>query len=159
VKLLIDGNNLLHASDVFPHGGDRSPAAAQHALVAALSAAWSASERKSAIIVFDGSGGVSSTSSDGPQIYFPRRRQDADEVLEELLQAEREPQRLLVVSSDHRIQRAARQAGAKYLDSEDYWQRLRRVVASPSEETVEKPESPSEAEVQKWLKSFRDPQS
>ena len=164
MKLLIDGNNLLHASDVFPHGRDRSLGAAQRALVEALTAMWTASEQSTAVIVFDGSGGtkhgslateIAAEQSDRPRILFPNRKQDADDVLEALLRAEREPTRLLVVSSDHRIQRAARQAGAKYIDSEDYWREVRRLPVDAPRVTDEKPATPDEGEVQAWLKTFR----
>lgn len=164
MKLLIDGNNLLHASDVFPDGRDRSLGAAQRALVAALTAKWTASELNTAVIVFDGNGGakhgsqvteIAAESSDRPRVLFPNRKQDADDVLESFLRAEREPTRLLVVSSDHRIQRAARQAGAKYIDSEAYWREIRRPPVEATEVPDDRQQTPDEGEVQAWLKKFQ----
>jgi hypothetical protein len=38
---------------------------------------------------------------------------------------------LLVVSSDHRVQRAARRRGAKFMDSDTWWAELRRPVNKP----------------------------
>src|SRR6188768_4015672 len=85
---------------------------------------------------------------------FSRGGQDADALLEDLIAAERAPRELLVVSSDHRIQRAARQRGAKYADSDEWLRELhsRRPL------TTSKPEGPSQssAELQQWLAEFGD---
>jgi hypothetical protein len=60
----------------------------------------------------------------GLAVRFARRGGTADELLEELIAAEPDPRNLLVVSSDHRVQRAARQRGAGYTDSEPWYAEL-----------------------------------
>jgi predicted RNA-binding protein with PIN domain len=57
----------------------------------------------------------------GLAVRFSRRGTSADELLEDLIAAESDPRNLLVVSSDHRVQRAARQRGASYTDSEPWY--------------------------------------
>jgi predicted RNA-binding protein with PIN domain len=57
----------------------------------------------------------------GLAVRFARRGGTADELLDELIAAEPDPRNLQVVSSDHRVQRAARQRGAQYADSEAWW--------------------------------------
>jgi predicted RNA-binding protein with PIN domain len=54
-------------------------------------------------------------------VRFAVRGRTADELLEELIAAEADPRNLLVVSSDHRVQRAARQRGAQYTDSQPWY--------------------------------------
>jgi predicted RNA-binding protein with PIN domain len=49
----------------------------------------------------------------GLKVRFSRRGGTADELLEEMIAAEPDPRHLLVVSSDHSDQRAARQRGAE----------------------------------------------
>jgi predicted RNA-binding protein with PIN domain len=68
----------------------------------------------------------------GLAVRFARRGGSADELLEELIAAEPDPRNLLVVSSDHRVQRAARQRGASFADSENWHRQLRADVAGPS---------------------------
>lgn len=158
MQLLIDGNNLLHASDVFPAGTDRSEYAAQQALVTALEAGLSKSEARQTVIVFDGRGAEERFPSDGIRVQHPRRGQEADDVIEQLLAQAAEPKRVLVVSSDHRVQRAARQVGASPIDSEVYWQQWKRArqksPASPGSDADDKPAIPGENEVEQWLKMF-----
>jgi len=57
-------------------------------------------------------------------VRFARRGGTADELLEELIAEEPDPRNLLVVSSDHRVQRAARQRGAEFVDSDIWWREL-----------------------------------
>jgi hypothetical protein len=59
-------------------------------------------------------------------ILFSPRKGSADDVLEELIEAEADPRNLIVVSSDHRIQRAARRRKATYLDSQDWLAAIRQ---------------------------------
>jgi len=49
-------------------------------------------------------------------------------VLEELIEAEADPRHLTVVSSDHRIQRAARRRKAIFVDSDAWLGELRRRI-------------------------------
>ena len=80
---------------------------------------------------------------DGMTVHFARRHSDADEMIEELLEECKAPKSLHVVSSDHRVQRAARQHGAGYVDSEQWFAELqaaRRKRDARSEDARAKPE-------------------
>jgi predicted RNA-binding protein with PIN domain len=95
----------------------------------------------------------------GMTVRFAPRRSDADTLIEELIASNRAPRRLVVVSSDHRIQRAARRRRAKPVDS-DVWlaelaRRRRQRQASAPADTDSKPPDPLPAdEVQFWLQRF-----
>lgn len=122
MALLIDGYNLLHASGIFPAGGSPTLERARVALLDFLAERLPAKEFARTTIVFDAvqapPGLPRELSHSGLAVRFARRGGSADELLEELIAAEPDPRNLTVVSSDHRVQRAARQRGALFIDSE-----------------------------------------
>jgi len=137
MSLLIDGYNLLHASDVFPP--DNVPPTLEQARLALLDFLAENLPAKlipRTIIVFDATGAPPGLPREmthrGLTVRFARRGGTADELLEELIDAEPDPRNLLVVSSDHRVQRAARQRGARFTDSEVWWRDA--LVIQPREE-------------------------
>lgn len=127
MRLLIDGYNLLHATDLFGSGKSAGTLqGSRDALLAYLAAALSASERRRATIVFDAAGAPpglpKTTHYDHLNVQYARDFADADALIEDIIERHSAPRGLLVVSSDHRVQRAARSRGAKYVDS-DLWYR------------------------------------
>jgi hypothetical protein len=81
-------------------------------------------------------------------------------MLEALIEAHPAPKSLLVVSSDHRVQRAARHSGATYIDS-DQWYAERQSEQrnrGEAEKRAAKPrQNPTPDEVNYWVKRFADP--
>ncbi len=128
--LLIDGYNLLHASGVFGAGGRTSLESSREALLDWLGDVLSHAQRARTTIVFDARcappGLPRSTQKHGISVRFARRRQDADEVIEQLIERHSAPRQLVVVSSDHRLHRAARRRRAQAVDSEVWVARIRR---------------------------------
>jgi uncharacterized protein len=138
MSLLIDGYNLLHASDIFPSASE--PATLERSRLALLDFLVDALPPKllaKTIVVFDAASAPPVLPREvvhrGLAVRFARRGGSADELLEELISSEPDPRNLLVVSSDHRVQRAARQRGAEYTDSEPWLAKLRteRNAADP----------------------------
>lgn len=91
------------------------------------------------------------------ELIYSGRGRSADQVIQEMVEADSAPRRLLVVSSDREIQKAARRRRAKVLASAE----LIRVLASPPPPMTEsKPGSRvgnatlSAAEVKRWLEQF-----
>jgi len=163
MPLLIDGYNLLHATGIFgqgtgPGGFERS----RRALLEFLAQSLRLRERRSTTVVFDASqappGLPSQLSHEGITIYFSRHHTEADDLIEELIEAAKNPKRLTVVSSDHRLQRAARRRGAAAIDSHIWYHDLRQEVAAQAaagERTLDKPEpNLSRAQVELWLREF-----
>jgi predicted RNA-binding protein with PIN domain len=129
MSLLIDGYNLLHASDVFP--AQNEPATlerSRQALLDFLAEALPPKLLPRTIVAFDAIGAPPGLPRElahrGLAVQFARRGGTADELLEDLIAAEPDPRNLLVVSSDHRVQRAARQRGAQYTDSQPWYASL-----------------------------------
>jgi predicted RNA-binding protein with PIN domain len=130
MALLIDGYNLLHATDIFPDA-DKPPTleSSRVALLDFLVAALPSKSLARTIVAFDAVAAPPGLPREmdhrGLTVRFAQRGRTADELLEELIAGEPDPRNLLVVSSDHRVQRAARQRGAKYTDSQPWYANLR----------------------------------
>src|SRR5262249_44128697 len=108
---LIDGYNLLHATGtVGPRLGPRQLEKARARLLALLHAALG--ETADVTVVFDPAGAPAGLAAEhhvrGGPVVYARGPQEADDVIEEMIQRSSAPKRLTVVSDDHRVQRAAR---------------------------------------------------
>jgi predicted RNA-binding protein with PIN domain len=165
MALLIDGYNLLNVTDIFAVPG---PSTELHrsrmALLEFLSAAIDQRQRRETKIVFDAAGappGLPHTlTHDGMTIHFARRHSDADELIDELLDQCAAPRSLLVVSSDHRVQRSARRHGADFVDSDKWFAELRAARQSrdfSDEDIRSKPDIESLIdEANYWIEQFAD---
>jgi uncharacterized protein len=163
MALLIDGYNLLHATDIFAEEG---PGTELHrtrlALLDSLAASLNERERRETTIVFDAAGappGLPGTySHDGITVRFAQRHADADEMIEELLEQWPAPRALVVVSGDRRVQRAARHHGATCADSSRWYSelRLRRQQTSIAEAPAKPIGDVAPDEVKYWLREFKD---
>jgi predicted RNA-binding protein with PIN domain len=130
---------------------------ARRALLGYLAEHLSDRDRSRATVVFDGKDapkGLPEISTfQQMSILFSRRKQSADDLIADLILAEKQPRELLVISSDHGVQRSARQRGVAYEDSEAWIRTLRSQPLEPA--PAEKPElHESTAEQQQWLREF-----
>ena len=164
MPLLIDGYNLLHVSGVFGQGTALTELhRSREALLAFLAASIEPTERSHTTIVFDAAGappGLPKTfQHEGITVHFARDPGNADAMLEELIAAHDTPRSLTVVSSDHRVQRAARRRRAKAIDSDRWWAELCAARRRGAEVPVQ-PQKPghtlSPDEVDYWLAQFAD---
>lgn len=132
MALLIDGYNLLHVTGIFAQAG---PGTELHrtrlALLNVLASSIDKRGRAETTIVFDAAGAPPglprTTTHDGITVHFAQRHSNADEMIEDLLEECAAPRSLLVVSSDHRVQRAARQRGASFIDSDVWYEELNAI--------------------------------
>ena len=124
MSLLIDGYNLLHVTGFGGGGGPKSFQRSREALLSFLVESLPEEERSLTTIVFDAAeappGLPRTMKHKGITVRYASEYADADALIEELIREETAPRSLLVVSSDHRIQRAARRRRAAYIDS-DRW--------------------------------------
>ncbi|MCA9257543.1 MAG: NYN domain-containing protein [Planctomycetales bacterium] len=181
MSLIIDGYNLLYVAGIC--GDDergraprRPPTRAEDrevrrpttglqrsrdTLLRFLANTLPASELSRTTVVFDAAeappGLPSEAVFEQMRILFAANYDDADALIEELIAADHAPRSLTVVSSDHRIQRAARRRRAAYFDS-DVWfalqvrARRRRQTLKPP---VVRPAGPlTTDEVDFWLEEF-----
>jgi predicted RNA-binding protein with PIN domain len=160
MPLLIDGYNLLHVTGLVGRGPGLH--GSREALLRFLAAAVEPRELPRTTIVFDAADAPPSLPNTitfaEMTVHFASNYDDADELIEELIEASHTPRSLLVVSSDHRIQRAAQRRRAPFVDS-DVWfaEALRkrdrsRPATSP---IASKPIGQlTEGEVAYWLNEF-----
>ncbi|KAA5544422.1 NYN domain-containing protein [Roseiconus nitratireducens] len=108
----------------------------------------------------------------GIDIQFAVRHASADELLQEIIRAHHTPKRLMVVSSDHQVQLAAKRRGAKFFDSQPWLDdltdgklhlavKLPQPPGNPSDQdggagqgTRQKPGPVAPEEVSDWLREF-----
>ena len=168
MSLLIDGYNLMHAAGIIgrgagPGGLERSRLALLNFIAESLDPA----DLPQAVVVFDAAtappGLPRTLVHRGLTVRFAAKHASADELIEELIELDSAPRRLIVVSSDHRLHRAARRRKATAIDS-DVWhaqtvqKRRQRNQASPAQ-TALKPSAPlAESEIEYWLRQFADEQ-
>lgn len=160
MALLIDGYNLLHVTAIVGHGGLRG---SREGLLRFLASAIDPRERSQTTIVFDAAEAPPNLPRtivfEEMTIHFSSEYDNADELIEELIEAHSVPKSLLVVSSDHRIQRAARRRKAPFVDS-DVWfaDALRRRAASrrPAPIVARPTGNLSADEIDYWLAEFGD---
>lgn len=123
--LLVDAYNVLH----HPLAHRELPADAGPAELAALIAAGR-HRRTKAILVCDGTprnmGPLAHRSAElrfqveDAEVLYAGPGRDADSLIERLIEAENAPRRLSVVSSDRRLQRAARRRRARVIPSDAF---------------------------------------
>ena len=161
--LIIDGYNLLNVTGIFGAGGGaRSFERSRLALLDFLADRLEPEERAATTIVFDAQDappGLPRTCDHrGLAVRYAPRREEADDLIEELILADTSPRKLTVVSSDHRVQRAARRRRARAVDSEVWFPELlqrRAADTSAQSEADLKPQTPlSPTEVAAWVKRF-----
>ena len=123
--LLIDGYNLMYAGGMISHGGGPGGfERARNRFLKFLSSNLTSRERKRTTVVFDAP--ASSNRSASPQrqygltVQFAHAQFDADDIIEDLIAGHSAPRQILLVSSDHRLQKAVRRRRGKFIDSEDF---------------------------------------
>lgn len=127
---IIDGYNLIFTCGI--EGKTRSPQSLEKARARLISIVASRSqkqERTATTIVFDAKRLPSKETSadsivDGIRILYAVDHEDADSLIEELIAHHSTPKKLVVVSSDHRLQTAATRRKATGIDSDVWYDRL-----------------------------------
>ena len=157
MTLIIDGYNLLHASGVFgtdrgPRGFEQSRAALLDLLVDLLGDAAAGT-----IVVFDAAQAPDGLPArhvhGGIRVWFAREYPDADSLIEELIEVDTAPGHLVVVSSDRRLQVAARRRRARAVGC-DEWLADARAARRARHAQPEKPAAPGGEDVEYWKRYF-----
>lgn len=127
--ILIDGYNLMHASGLARRTyGPGDLEVCRNRLLQQLAARLNEAACQRTTVVFDA---FESNSNDrrhqhlhGLSVIFAPAGTDADSELERLITEHSAPGQLWVVSSDHRLHRAAGRRRATAIDSEQFWDSL-----------------------------------
>ncbi len=163
MALLIDGYNLLNSTGILaPSGRAGSLERSRLALLNFLVEMLDPQEIPHTTVVFDAHepppGLPRVVGHRGLTVRFASRYPDADSLIEELIRADTAPRRLTVVSSDHRIQRAARRRRARAVDSHVWYAEIVKRRSLRQESSPVEPIQPAlplgEADVAYWLQQF-----
>jgi predicted RNA-binding protein with PIN domain len=164
--LLIDGYNLMHVAGFARE--QYGPRGLQQQRERFLDWLWKRIPpklRPRTIVVFDageadGTYVQQGTHNDLRLLYSPRGL-EADDVIEELIELHSAPKQLQVVSSDHRLHKAARKRKATCLDSEAFVSLMFRLAREArarreAEEELSKPTGALPEETAEWLRVFSE---
>jgi predicted RNA-binding protein with PIN domain len=163
MALLIDGYNLLHVTGLVGRPGSGLQGS-RDALLRFLARHIEAKELPATTIVFDAAeappGLPRTVTHEGMTIHYASEYDSADALIEELIAAHNVPRSLTVVSSDHRIQRAAHRRRAPFVDS-DVWftetaRRPSRLRSRDPKPERRPPSDLSPNEVAYWIEEFAD---
>jgi uncharacterized protein len=178
--LLIDGYNII-APVAAPGRGpkDRWLQFERRQLIDRLTAHLGDDLCRQTVVVFDAAGAPKRSLTQqglpsrfvhqGIEIEFAVNYAEADDRIEELIAEHSSPKRLTVVSSDHRIQTAARRRGCLPIDSEPWFDALtdgrillaiawpletKSAEASPEISAEKKGDTVAREDVQQWMREF-----
>lgn len=168
--LIIDGYNLLHAAGLArARYGPGDLERCRNRLLGHLRRHLPHPERDRTTVVFDAGDAPPDRPRcvmlDGMTILFAARGGDADTEIERLIAAHSAPRQVRVVSSDHRLQKAARRRRSVAVDCEVFLARLDRrgpVADEPERAVSERRDWPkyggpmSSTETEHWLAVFGD---
>ena len=166
MRTLIDGYNVMFAAGLM--GRKFEPAAFRKArlrFLNDLAATLEPVEIHMTTVVFDANDAPAhvpaSTRHKGISVLYAVDHDSADERIEDLIARHTHPRTLTVVSSDHRIRKAAARKKAKVLSADEFLSRLDSLKERRRSTVVVKPETPREdgltaEESAFWLAEFRE---
>ena len=164
MAVLIDGYNLLHVTGIIGRGvGPGTLERTRCALLNFIATSLGPDELARVTVVFDAHdpppGLPSVVVHKGIMVRYAVGHENADALIEELIRKDSAPRSLVVVSSDHRVQRAARRRRANPIDSDVWYEQLFQRRGSKHADadcpSDDKPNTPLSAhEVQHWLDEF-----
>ncbi|WP_437207012.1 NYN domain-containing protein [Planctomicrobium sp. SH664] len=165
IDFLIDGYNLLHAAGFArARYGPGDLERARDRLLKLLRRLLTAEELQRTTIVFDARDAQHVSRQEchpwGMTVLFSPSGREADDVIEDLVHGHFSPRQLIVVSSDHRLQRVARVCRAQALDSDQFLDQLEdrlgreQQAQTAPQRSGERPREVSDEELQRWLKEF-----
>ncbi len=155
MPVIVDGQNLLHAARRTEGRQQLSRAG-----LCNLLAEWAEKHAEQLGIVFDGSPPRRRSlrqPSGRVHVAFSGPGRTADEVLIQHIDESSAPRRLLVVSSDRQIQKAAKRRRCRRAGSDAFCRMVLRQLAEPIKrpsEPAEKHEGLSPDQARDWLKEF-----
>ncbi len=160
---IIDGYNLLGAVGIVGRGvGPGGLERSRLGLLNFLAESLEPGELPRTTVVFDAQNAPPGlprvVKHRGITVRFAAEYEDADSLIEELIRTESAPRRLTVVSSDHRIQRAARRRKARPVDSDVWYAEVVRARGQRKQTAKSSSARPSvpllQEDVEYWIRQF-----
>lgn len=167
VDLIIDGYNLMHFAGLARERyGPGDLERARNRLLQRIRRGLSRDERSRTTVVFDGQYAPIRDRAvqhfHGMEIHFSPVGLEADDVIEDLVAAHSSPKQLMVISSDNRLQTAAKRRKASYLDSDSFLveldereERAKQFKKAAHTESRDV-QTLSDADLAEWMNVFSD---
>ncbi len=164
--LIIDGYNLMHAWGLARNRyGPGDLQRLRERFLNELAGGLTAEERSRTTIVFDAGDEApkdqaTSQCYETMRIVFALKEEDADARIEQLVSEHSAPRQIRVVSSDRRLQTAARKRRGQFVTSEQFFSERKRAGNRPDTPPLSRDlETKStgeltEAELAEWLEIF-----
>ncbi len=110
-------------------------------------------------LIFDGSGPKEKNAYENLshlEVFFAGAGSDADTIIENKIKSDSAPKRLIIVSSDRRLRKAALSKKAVSIKSDEFWTVLNKQLEKrrPEKEPGAKRQGLSESETNQWLRIF-----
>ncbi|MEZ6068347.1 MAG: NYN domain-containing protein [Planctomycetaceae bacterium] len=167
-ELVIDGYNLMHATGhVGKSRGLRLFEREREQFLSWLDRHIPARLRPLTLVIFD-AGETDNVAAQRAsyrdlRVIFSPADMEADDLIEELIEIHSAPKRLRVVSSDHRLHKAARRRKANCVDSEQFLSMLAELARAEyqrrqQDEAEFKPTGEFPEQTAEWLEIFADVQ-
>ena len=161
MRVIIDGYNLAHASTWLGlRGRVREPSGLRMMMIRLL-AKYAERTDDRMTVVFDGRPADGQKIIDigeraGLEVIFSGHDEDADALIERMLELSTGARETLVVSSDRRVRAAASRRNAKSCRSGEFFNRMRRALhepeTPPETEPREKFAGLDEGEINVWMR-------
>jgi predicted RNA-binding protein with PIN domain len=153
--IIIDGHNLLHT--VCKTGEE--PEAISDVRLCQIVGRYLKLTGRIGEIIFDGTGPPDKSGFDNIsnlEVFFAGVGTDTDTVIEDKIKASTAPKRLMIVSSDRRLRKAARARKAASVKSEDFWNNVQKQLGrkKTAKEPAAKRRGLSQSETKQWLEFF-----
>jgi predicted RNA-binding protein with PIN domain len=166
MRTLIDGYNVMFAAGLMgPKLGPERFRKVRLRFLNDLASTIGAVEAHLTTVVFDANDAPehvpASSRHKGICVLYAVEHESADERIEDLIAKDSNPRTLTVVSSDHRIQRAAAKKKAKVVSADEFLTRLDALKERKRPEPAPIPlpsrdEIPSAEEAAFWMEEFRE---
>ena len=155
MPFIIDGYNLLHLIQKHTEGAE----SINEVQLCHMIGRYLRIIGEKAEIVFDGVGPPEKMPLENvynTEVIFVGTGTDADTVIENKINANSAPKRLIIVSSDQRIRKAAKAKKAASVKSEKFWADLQKKMDRKKivKEPAQKRHGLSESETKQWLEFF-----
>jgi len=155
MPVVIDGYNLLWSLQKTGHDDD----VIDDVELCLILGRYFKSIGETGQIVFDGNGPADKSGFNkvtNLEIFYSGPAGDADGVIENKIKADTAPKRLIIVSSDRRLVKAARARKATAVKSEHFWKTVQKQLSrkKPPREPEGKRKGLNQAETDQWLKFF-----
>lgn len=167
--LIIDGYNVMRSAGFIRDTvGPGMLTRARQMFLGFLAKGLDEETRARTTVVFD----AKSAPEDGSirelvneiQVVFAVEYDEADDMIEYLIKRHSAPKQLTVVSSDHRLQNAAKRRNARFVDSEIWFDRLRDLIheersnsedSEPELRDAYKNKKLDAEDTAKWMEEFK----